>query len=92
MLVGLASRAPRVTTADLVEPLRSAPALPWRATWKDPAAVPRELAALLAPCGIAPAKLRPIMPDGRHGSPVQGYVRASFDLAAEPEPLRELAG
>jgi Protein of unknown function (DUF3631) len=70
----------RISTADLVGALLAAPGLPWSAAWKDPAAIPRELAALLAPYGVAPRKLR-VAPGA---SPVQGYCLA--DLPAGDVP------
>src|ERR1022692_1626590 len=70
----------RMSTADLVAALLAAPGSGWAATWRDPAAIPRELAALLSPYGVSPKKLRP----EPGAAPVQGYLLA--DIAAVPVP------
>ena len=61
-------------TAVLIERLYGIDGGPWQALWPDPAAAPRELAALLRPLGVAPVKIR-------YGpKAVQGYRRADFPL------------
>jgi hypothetical protein len=73
--------ADRLSTADLLAALAAMPGSNWAAM--DPAAAPRELAALLRPHGVEPRKLR-ITPDA---SPVQGYYRADLEAAAVPDVL-----
>jgi hypothetical protein len=46
-------------------------------TWRDPAAIPREI-GLLSAYGIAPQKLR----TGPGSAPVQGYLLADIEAAA----------
>ena len=70
----------RMSTADLVAALLAKPGSAWTATWRDPAAIPRELAALLSPYGVAPKKLRP----EPGAAPVQGYLLADVEAVSVP--------
>lgn len=73
--------AERLSTADLVTALLAAPGSSWAAVWRDPAAIPREMAALLQPYDVAPRKMR-VSPGA---SPVQGYQLADIEAAAVPD-------
>jgi hypothetical protein len=72
---------PRMSTADLVAALLAVPGSAWAAAWRDPAAIPRELAALLAPYDVAPRKMRV----SQGACPVQGYMRADIEAAIVPD-------
>lgn len=72
--------ATRMSTAELVAALMARPETGWASTWRDPAAIPREIAGLLSAYGIAPRKLR----TGPGSAPVQGYVLADFEADAVP--------
>ena len=66
--------ATRVSTAYLVQLLMTAPGSVWPSAWKDAAAIPVEMAAMLRPYGAGPRKLR-VSPGA---SPVQGYFRSDL--------------
>ena len=74
--------ATRVSTAYLVNLLMSAPGSVWPSAWKDAAAVPNEMAAMLRPYGVGPRKLR-VSPSA---SPVQGYFRSDLVPAVPAVP------
>jgi hypothetical protein len=67
---GSASKLP---TSDIVAGLRALPGAPWAGLWPSVDNAPRELAALLAPVGVAPVRVR------LGKLTVRGYQRA--DLA-----------
>jgi len=69
----------RLSTADLLSALMEMPGSIWAGM--DPAAAPRELAALLRPHGVEPRKMR-VTPDS---SPCQGYLRSDVEAAAVPD-------
>lgn len=72
----------RLSTAALVSLIMSAPDSVWPSAWRDAAAIPGEMAALLRPYGIGPRKLR-VSPGA---SPVQGYFRSDIVPAVPAVP------
>lgn len=75
--------AATLSTVDIVDALYAAPGSPWRALWPNRNTAPRELAAMLAPMGIAPC---PVWVDERT---VRGYHRDAlqpmWDEVFDPE-------
>lgn len=64
--------APKLPTADIVAALRAIPGAPWRELWPSVDNAPRELAALLAPIGVVPVRVR------LGKLTVRGYQRADL--------------
>ena len=48
----------RIGTVDLLEELQTLPDSPWADLWRNPVGATKEMAALLAPLGVEPMKLR----------------------------------